>query len=143
MITRIYTALIRSRFVRVAVSKPARIRTADGWKRSMAGPFEATSLVVLPCLPYLSASCLPAHGRDREASASHRGSASASAGDRTRPALQPQTNKLSVFCRNFRCDCGNRKFTDLQCKLHLVSVTLTVSLKPSTTRGRYNYTKWL
>ncbi|XP_056284842.1 putative E3 ubiquitin-protein ligase UBR7 [Pseudoliparis swirei] len=21
--------------------------------------------------------------------------------------------------RNFRCDCGNRKFTDLQCKLHL------------------------
>lgn len=34
-------------------------------------------------------------------------------------------NKCLLFCglcRNFRCDCGNRKFTELQCKLHPVSL---------------------
>lgn len=25
------------------------------------------------------------------------------------------------YIRNFRCDCGNRKFTELQCKLFAVS----------------------
>ncbi len=28
---------------------------------------------------------------------------------------------FSGLCRNFRCDCGNRKFTELQCKLYSVS----------------------
>ena len=35
------------------------------------------------------------------------------------------SNISEIFCfifRNFRCDCGNKKFGDVKCKLYPVSI---------------------